>query len=663
MPDQPPISLLYIQNIPTELKELNQWVGWFWKKLGKKWTKVPQSLKDHQLASSDNPDTWASFSVTTGRDRIGFMFSAEDPYCGIDIDSCVDPATGKINRTAQNIIDAFSSYSEISPSGTGVKIFVKGSLPGPRRKNPEKNIEMYDSGRFFTLTGNRLEDAPNIIEDRQKQIEKLYKWLFPKAESSEASSASGVSGNYAGLDLSDEDILSKAFRAKNGDKFFRLWNGEIADYGSHSEADLALASMISFWTGPDVGRIERLFSESGLNRGKWQQRATYRRTTIEKVLKGATEFYSFGGSPGEEPQLNTKDVPFSKNGKRTGLSTFTALELSNKEFPPINWIVPGLVPAGTMLLAGKPKMCKSWLALQLCIAVATGGKALQEIEVEQGEALYLALEDNERRLQDRIAKLMVGREAPDGLHMTTFSNRVDSGLLEDLEEFLEAHEDIRLVVIDTMVKVRPQSSNRQTLYEQDYEAVSALTDLAGQYNVAILLVHHLKKGDADDIMDLVSGSTGLTGGVDGTLVLNRTRSAADAVLTASHRDVKDDPELALAWDKERAVWKLIGDAEEYRLSKERREILEVLSNADEAMRPQDIAEALDKLTPNISKLLQKMREDGYVDNEGYGKYVIAKGALAPPTIQTIQTIQVEPEVKVGSLGSLGMDLEPDEERF
>lgn len=366
--------------------------------------------------------------------------------------------------------------------------------------------------------------------------------------------------------------------------------------------------------------------------------------------------------PGEDvgPALSVK----AREARAEGFSTFTAFELANKEFPAVRWVVPNLIPEGTMLLAGKPKMGKSWFALQLCIAVATGEKALEEIEVDRGEALYLALEDNERRLQDRLNKLLAGREAPRGLHMTTVSNRVDSGLLEDLEEFLEANQDVRLVVIDTIVKVRPQGSTKQTLYEQDYEAVSALTDLAGLYNVAIILVHHLKKGEAEDILDLISGSTGLTGGVDGALVLNRTRSAADAILKAAHRDLKDDPELALAWDSERAVWKLIGDAEEYRLGKERREILDVLANADGPMKPIEIAEALDKPTPNISKLLQKMRDDGYVDNEGYGKYVI--GATPhPPTIQVIQPIQVTPEVngELGSLGLLGTDTVKDDEEI
>lgn len=332
----------------------------------------------------------------------------------------------------------------------------------------------------------------------------------------------------------------------------------------------------------------------------------------------------------EEPQEQ-------KNGHKKGrLSLVSAKDLISKEFPPVKWIIPNLIPAGTMLLAGKPKMGKSWLALQMCLAVAggAGGQALGEIAVVEGDAFYLALEDNERRLQDRLNVLLAGSEAPERLYMTTVAGKLDTGLLADLEELLEAHPEARIVVIDTVAKIRGTSTDRRTLYEQDYEVGSELTELAGRHNVAIILVHHLRKGDAEDPLDLISGSTGLSGGVDGALVLTRTRSAADAVLKAVHRDLKDDPELALAWEPDGSIWRLIGDAEEYRISKERREILDVLANADEPMRPKEIAEAIDKLTPNVTKLLQLMREDGQVDNASYGKYIVAANMVPPPTLNT-----------------------------
>jgi len=363
-------------------------------------------------------------------------------------------------------------------------------------------------------------------------------------------------------------------------------------------------------------------------------------TTGAKVLRlpglprkgDASDWFDAGHTVAELVAF-TKDMTPTENGHRqSGLSTFTLAELVSKEFPPVRWIVPGVLPEGTMLLAGKPKMGKSWMALGLCVSVATGTPALGRFEVEAGDALYLALEDNERRLKDRSLKVLSGTQATDRLHMTTTAGRLDSGLVGDLEGWLEAHPEARLIVVDTVARVRAKGSDKKSLYEQDYEVGADLTTLAGRYNVAIVLVHHLKKGDAEDPMDLVSGSTGLTAGVDGCMVLNRTRSAADALLKAVHREIKDDPEMALSWDPERGAWNYIGDAAEYRMSKERREIFDLLARNDEPMQPKEVADELGKDPVNVRQLMVKMIDEGLLDRSGYGKYVVAKGAERPAVL-------------------------------
>lgn len=386
--------------------------------------------------------------------------------------------------------------------------------------------------------------------------------------------------------------------------------------------------------------------------------------------------------PGEDlaPILDTKLNRSPENDD----DSFTADDLMTEKFPPIKWIVPGLLPEGSMLFAGKPKMGKSWLALGLCISVSTGGKALGKFEVEQGDTLYMALEDNKRRLQSRMKELLKSEivgdfNRLDALTMRTRAKKLDVGLIDQIEDWLTLHPNARLIVIDTLGSVRGKSTDRRTLYEQDYEVGAALTRLAGDYSIAILIIHHLRKGDAEDPMDMVSGSTGLTGGMDGAIVLNRTRSAADGILKAYHRDLEDDPEMALGKvEASEGWWQYIGDAEEYQMSKERRKVLEVLSNAGSPMKPSDIADELGEPAQNVSKLLQKMREDGYVDNEGYGRYVVGKGLTPPPSIQVIQPVQVEPglegldstnhevDVELGSLGSLGsgsLDEEEEGEYF
>jgi putative DNA primase/helicase len=307
----PPTGLdLKRENIPRELKGLDQWVGWRWKQFGQKRTKVPYDLKTGKAAASDDPTTWAPYSKTEGHLNIGFMFGDRDAFSGIDVDGCVDPQTGKITKLARQIIDRMGSYSEISPSTTGLKIFVKGVVPGLRRKNPKKQIEVYDRGCFFACTGHHLPGTPKTIEPRQEELNALYLWLFPGEEEPSPAPNGSLNRTAPNHDLSDEDIFSRAYRAANGEKFLRLWNGDASDYESHSEADLALCAMLGFWSGPDPERIERMFSASRLSRrSKWRERPRYRRDTVAKALDGMTDFYD---------QATGATLVVSKNGDPSG---------------------------------------------------------------------------------------------------------------------------------------------------------------------------------------------------------------------------------------------------------------------------------------------------------------------------------------------------------
>lgn len=384
--------------------------------------------------------------------------------------------------------------------------------------------------------------------------------------------------------------------------------------------------------------------------------------------------------PGEDAQpiLDTR-----RGAAREGddsFSIFNLHDLMEEEFPAVKWVIPELLPEGTMLFAGKPKMGKSWAALGFCISVATGGKAFGEYKVEPGAALYLALEDNKRRLQHRAGYLLksdiVGPESLANLDLQIRAGRLDTGLMEELERWLDKHNGrARLIVVDTLASVRGQSTNSRTLYEQDYEVGAALTKLAGDYSVGLVPIHHLKKGDADDPLDLISGSTGLTGGMDGAMVLNRTRSAADGILKAVHRDLEADPEIALKLvDKEEGWWKYAGEAEEYKLSQERIAILETMRSYGEEMKSADVAEHLDKQAKAVSKLMLDMLEDGYLDKgSAYGYYTINKSAnldLPPQLGRTGRTGRTSTTglTSTGSTTSTGspeakQEIDDEEEEF
>jgi len=221
--------------------------------------------------------------------------------------------------------------------------------------------------------------------------------------------------------------------------------------------------------------------------------------------------------------------------------------------PPIRWIVPDLLPEGLTILAGKPKMGKSWLALALALAVASGTAVLGQGPLERGPVLYLALEDHERRLQRRLAQLLDDAPAPRLHELLTACPRLHEGGVAVLEKWLLRRAGARLLIVDTLAKVRTPTPPRTGIYEADYEALRDLKRLADAHAVALLLIHHLRKQPATDVFDQVSGSTGLTGAADSVLVLQRERGSSAAILHVSGRDV-DERQVRLTFDRERARW-------------------------------------------------------------------------------------------------------------
>jgi putative DNA primase/helicase len=290
-----------VYQAPDELRIKDQFVAWREEDRDGDPTKVPYSIRGGR-ASSTNPETWAPFEAAIayaekhGMAGVGFVFSEDDPYAGIDLDKCRNAETGEIEPWARKIVAAFDSYTEVSPSGTGLHIFVKATLPG--RNNRKGPVEMYESRRYFTLTGKHLDGTPTDIHERQDVLERLYRHVFE--DEKRADETNGHRPRTASLEVDDEDLLELATRAKNGEKFSRLWRGDTSDYGGdESRADLALCSLLAFWTEGDTERMDHLFRRSGLMREKWN-RHDYRERTFNRVLEGRTEFYQ----PGEKVSAN-----------------------------------------------------------------------------------------------------------------------------------------------------------------------------------------------------------------------------------------------------------------------------------------------------------------------------------------------------------------------
>ena len=238
------------------------------------------------------------------------------------------------------------------------------------------------------------------------------------------------------------------------------------------------------------------------------------------------------------------------------LHTITAEDLQNRTYDPTPFLVDELIPEGLHILAGAPKIGKSWLALWLCLCVSQG-QPLWNFATTQGEVLYLSLEDSFQRIQTRLFDLT--EDAPSTLHFAIMADTLKHGLEQQIEQFLTEHPDTKLVVIDTLQRVR-STGNDSNLYANDYQDIGLLKQLADKRHIAILLIHHLRKLHDDDPMNMISGSTGLSGAADSTFVLQKnSRLANIASLHCTGRDIPDRT-LKLEFGEEDHIWKLLEDS-------------------------------------------------------------------------------------------------------
>jgi RecA-family ATPase len=299
------------------------------------------------------------------------------------------------------------------------------------------------------------------------------------------------------------------------------------------------------------------------------------------------------------------------------------MEITTMKLAEPNWVVQGLIPVGLSVLAGKPKTGKSWLMLDLSLAVAAGGKVLGAYEAKRGDVLHLALEDKPNRLQSRLKRILDGKAAPDKGHFFLQWPRVEEHGLEALRRSLDQHPDTRFVVIDTLAKMRIRPTANGSIYHEDYDAIGLLKTIADEYAIGMVVVHHLRKATSDDPLDGVSGSTGLTGAVDTTLVLRRERLETDASLFVTGRDVEEQ-EIALSMDPRTMQWKALGRADDYRMGQERRQILDALAKLGRPMGPSEIAALINKKRPAVQRLMLAMTQQGQLQWIPGGKYELKK---------------------------------------
>ena len=575
-------------NIPPEMQARRQWVLWgVGKNLDVKAVKIPRQAKNPTgpNASSTDPQTWAEFQEAhawyqIGDARgIGYEITPADGLVAVDFDHCLDTA-GNLLPPFDEWIKALPGYWELSQSGTGLHGFVRGTLPAgcgnkrhidPQNKADEREVELYVQERYIALTGalwgpqTTLADAPSA----QPGIDAILEQMHMRPEDAAAGAALPDVP-----DRPEEEITAiiKAALAKSPD-FYTLWNWteRPGKLGNESKDDIAFVCSAWKATEYELSAGDLLH---GLDASPWAQTKT---NSPEKdhwdkwFACGARKDGAYRKNTALRAYQRAKQDEAAKIEGFTSLAAnlpaggvFTAAELDKMNLPPVQWAVPGLLPAGLSFLVAAPKMGKSWMALDLCLAVASGGEWLGR-KVNQGPTLYLDLEDSANRAQARMRTLLDGfTAAPETCTFRLLAPILGPDLFKILDEWVTANPGAKVVCIDTFQKIKPATGKNETSYSADYRICAPLQSWAQQHNICVLLIHHTRKGTGSaDIFEGINGSQGLMGSADAVLLLTKGegRFAEEATLSVTGRDVGMD-QYAARFNKATCRWELLGTVEE-----------------------------------------------------------------------------------------------------
>jgi putative DNA primase/helicase len=483
-----PVPLSVIpEGIPDDLKAERRWLIWQYecREGDGKWTKVPYvATAPQERASSVHPSTWNTFedalaAYEDGKsDGIGFVLG--DGYVGFDGDG----------TDASEHVHLLNTYAERSVGGRGVHAICRGTKPGDKcRTGP---YELYDQGRYFTITGHHVPGTPTSIEERTAELATLYARLFPNGNPPPPPSASNLPD--------DNTLLAHATQAKNSEKFTALWHGDIGTYDSHSEADAALCALLAFWTNRDAAQMDRLFRRSGLMREKWDSRrgdSTYGADAIANAIAGTEKGYA----PEQELRIEfikASEVPVMK----------------------LDWLWYARLARGAItLLEGAPDSGKSTLLVDTAARVSRGQSFPGETETrEPGNVVMMIAEDD---LCTTVVPRLIAASADLehifflGVTKDDRGNTVPFHLSDDSRRLRTKCQEVEavFVVVDPLVSFLGSRRGRILNTNNDLEvrkALGPLKELAEQLRASVAAIRHYRKGTGTDALEAGGGSVGFS---------------------------------------------------------------------------------------------------------------------------------------------------------
>ncbi len=314
----------------------------------------------------------------------------------------------------------------------------------------------------------------------------------------------------------------------------------------------------------------------------------------------------------------------SFSGKETQSEGHSLRSIMEMRISRPKWLVQGIVPQGLTILVSKPKVGKSYLAMNIAFALAEAGLAFCSVPVEKASVLYLALEDPVSRIQDRTKEINPNEVVWD--RITIFEQgtwpMMHEGGIQKLRSWLDGNKETGLVVIDTLERIRRRHSANPYGYGESYQIISQIRELAWEYKIAIWANHHQRKGKTEDIFDTILGSTGDYAACDTGMVLTEEkRGRADAILHIRGKDVEN---LELALNRNQHNWKLLGRASDFRRSKERQNIVDFLKEQNRPVKRDEIFKLREdpQGKAGTGTILKRMVDEGDIEKQGYGLYAI-----------------------------------------
>ena len=311
----------------------------------------------------------------------------------------------------------------------------------------------------------------------------------------------------------------------------------------------------------------------------------------------------------------------------------TSSELSRKDITPVKWIIPKLLPAGLLILAAPPKTGKSFLALDLALAVASGDRFLGHYKVKQRNALYISYEDSEARIQDRLLTITdaLQIDPPENLFISTGLPRIAN---QNIGEFVEIihQKQAELIIVDTYAAGVKRNERSQNIYFDDYNSISLLRDFAKKLNVCLFIIHHTSKEKKGKGLTKVSGSYGITGAADTIWVLDENGRYFN--LEIEGKDI-ERRNLQIDFDGDSYLWSLVGYDNAIYLTPEQKEIYQLLKTENKPMKLSEISNSLNKKQSTVNMLLRKMA-GLYVEKIKYGVYTVI-----PETAESAESFDSE----------------------